>query len=177
MNIAATAHDRSMTENRIDNQLTTDESTLTEARQLLRAHLSRLGLKHSNQREIILGVFLAAHDHLSTEELHRRVKQRDASVGYTTVYRTLKLFANCGLATEIAFHDGVTRYEPRLNRRHHHHMVCTGCGASVEFFAPEIEAIEQSVGQQYGFATARHSFQIYGLCAACRPAPSPSNTI
>ncbi len=112
--------------------------------------------------------FLATRGHLSTEELHRLVKEHDATIGYTTVYRALKLFAECGLAAEVEFHDGVIRYEHRLNRRNHHHMVCTVCGDSVEFFSPEVEAIEHSIGEQFGYATTRHSFQIYGTCHACQ---------
>jgi Fur family ferric uptake transcriptional regulator len=72
------------------------------------------------------------------------------------------------LASEVAFHDGVARYEHQYGRRSHHHMVCTSCGTSVEFFSPEIEKIEQEIGKKYKFTTTRHSFQIYGLCDNCR---------
>ncbi len=97
------------------------------------------GLKQSAKRDRVLQVFLDAREHLSTEELHQRVKEKDSSIGYTTVYRTLKLLTQCGLAFEVDFQDGVVRYERSLNRRTHHHMVCTSCGDSVEFFAPELE--------------------------------------
>ena len=59
------------------------------------------------------------------------------------IYRTLKLLAECGLASEVAFHDGLARYEHQYNRRSHHHMVCTECGSSVEFFSPEVDRLEQ----------------------------------
>jgi len=151
---------------RVDDQQ--PEGQLEEARHLLRQHLSSLGLKHSAQRERILRVFLSTHDHLSTEELHRLVREQDASIGYTTVYRSLKLFAECGLAYEVAFHDGVTRYEHSLNRRNHHHMVCTSCGASVEFFAPEIEHVQDLIAERYRYKAARHHFQIDGICEKCQ---------
>jgi len=157
-----------MQQKRIDEDRKPSEQMLEEAKQMLRAHLIRLGLKQSAQRDTILRVFVATQDHLSTEELHQLVRVQDASIGYTTVYRTLKLFVECGLAAEVEFHDGVTRYEHGLNRRNHHHMVCTVCGESVEFFAAEIEAVEQAIGREYGYTTTRHSFQIYGTCGACR---------
>jgi Fur family ferric uptake transcriptional regulator len=153
---------------RIDEDAKPSGELLEEAKQMLREQLIRLGLKQSAQRDTILRVFVDTRDHLSTEELHQLVKAQDASIGYTTVYRTLKLFADCGLAAEVEFHDGVTRYEHSLNRRNHHHMVCTVCRESVEFFAAEIEAVEQAVGREYGYATTRHSFQIYGVCSACQ---------
>ncbi len=141
---------------------------IREAEDIFHSHLKRVGLKHTGQRDTILRTFLETRDHLSTDELHRLVKKKDAKIGFTTVYRTLKLLAECGLASEVAFHDGVARYEHQYGRRSHHHMVCTDCGTSVEFFSPEIEKIEQEIGKKYKFHTTRHSFQIYGLCENCR---------
>jgi Fur family ferric uptake transcriptional regulator len=100
------------------------------------------------------------------------VKKKDARIGITTVYRTLKLLAACGLASEVAFHDGVARYEHQYNRRSHHHMVCTACGSSVEFFSPEVGRLEQEIGRKYHYLTTRHTFQIYGVCDSCRRKPS-----
>ncbi|WP_420239591.1 Fur family transcriptional regulator [Telmatobacter bradus] len=157
-----------MLEKRVDDQASEFRQTLGEAQKILQEHLTRLGLKRSTQRELILRVFLKSREHLSTEELHALVKRQDPTVGYTTVYRTLKLLNECGLAAEVEFHDGVARYEHRLNRRNHHHMICTGCSDSVEFFSPEIEEIEHRIGASFHYATSRHSFQIYGLCEACQ---------
>ena len=84
------------------------------------------------------------------------------------MYRTLKLLAECGLASEVAFHDGIARYEHQYNRRSHHHMVCTECGSSVEFFSQEVDRLEQEIGRKYHYLTTRHTFQIYGVCEDCR---------
>lgn len=157
-----------MSKNRVDDRERRDQQ-LEEARQLLRQHLNRLGLKYSAQRETILHVFFESHDHLSTEELHHLAQKQDQGIGYTTVYRTLKLFTECGLAAEVSFHDGVRRYEHSLNRRSHHHMVCTSCQESVEFFAPEIDTIQEAIGRKYQYAATSHTFQIYGLCKKCQP--------
>ncbi len=152
---------------RVDDHHALTREMLDEAKDIFHAHLKRVGLKHTEQREVILRTFLETRDHLSTDELHRLVKKKDPRIGFTTVYRTLKLFTECGLASEVAFHDGVARYEHQHNRRNHHHMVCTECGGSVEFFSPEIERIEQEVGHKYHYKTTRHNFQIYGLCSDC----------
>jgi Fur family ferric uptake transcriptional regulator len=72
------------------------------------------------------------------------------------------------LASEVAFHDGIARYEHQYNRRSHHHMVCTDCGASVEFFSEKVGEIEQEIGRKHHYLTTRHTFQIYGVCEACR---------
>lgn len=152
---------------RVDDHHSLSRETMREAQDIFFAHLKRVGLKHTEQRDTILKTFLETRDHLSTDELHRLVKKKDPKIGFTTVYRTLKLLAECGLASEVAFHDGVARYEHQHNRRDHHHMVCTECGVSVEFFSPEIEKIEQEIGRKYSYTTTRHTFQIYGLCSDC----------
>jgi Fur family transcriptional regulator, ferric uptake regulator len=153
---------------RVDDLSKISQEMVREAEDIFNNHLKRVGLKHTGQRDTILRTFLETRDHLSTDELHRLVKKKDPKIGFTTVYRTLKLLAECGLASEVAFHDGVARYEHQYNRRYHHHMVCTGCGTSVEFFSPEIEKLEHEIGRRYKFSTTRHNFQIYGLCENCR---------
>ncbi len=156
-----------MVQKRVDEAAISRES-LREAEEIFHQHLRGVGLKHTGQRDTILRTFLATREHLTTDELYRRVRRKDSRIGFTTVYRTLKLLAECGLAGEVAFHDGVARYEPQYNRRSHHHMVCTECGASVEFFSPEVDQVEQDVGRKYRYVPTRHTFQIYGICEACR---------
>ena len=157
-----------MLQRRIDDHAVISRESMREAEEILHRHLKKVGLKHTGQRDTILRTFLETREHLSTEELHRLVKRKDAGIGFTTVYRTLKLLAECGLASEVAFHDGIARYEHQFNRRNHHHMVCTECGGSVEFFSPEVSRLEQEIGRKHHYLTTRHTFQIYGLCEQCR---------
>lgn len=157
-----------MSSRRVDDRVVRSRHDLERAQEVFRQHLKKVGLKETGQRAAILRAFLESREHLSAEELHRRARRKDRRVGVTTVYRTLKLLAECGLAGEVAFPDGVARFEPRFRRRGHHHMICTGCGASVEFFSPEVERLEREVGARHGFVTTRHSFQVYGICRDCR---------
>jgi Fur family ferric uptake transcriptional regulator len=157
-----------MLQKRIDDQPTISRENLREAEAIFLDHLRRVGLKQTAQRGTILRTFLETREHLSTDELHRLVKRKDSRIGFTTVYRTLKLFAECGLASEVAFHDGITRFEHQYNRRSHHHMVCTECGASVEFFSPEVGEIAHETGRKHHYEATRHTFQIYGVCEDCR---------
>jgi Fur family transcriptional regulator, ferric uptake regulator len=163
-----TAAGPAMLQKRIDDQPTLSRQMVLEAQGILHRHLKRVGLKQTGQRDTILRTFLDTRDHLSTDELHRLVQKKDPRIGYTTVYRTLKLLAECGLASEVAFHDGIARYEHQYNRRSHHHMVCTQCGSSVEFFSQEVGKLEQDIGHRYNYVTTRHTFQIYGVCEDCR---------
>ena len=157
-----------MPRKRVDDAIATSGDLRDVAERILGKYLRDGGLKQSAKREAVLAVFLDTRDHLSTDELHKLVKEREPSIGYTTVYRTLKLLTQCGLAFEVDFHDGVVRYERSLNRRTHHHMVCTACGDSVEFFAPELDKVQRRVGSKFRFTPSRHTFQILGICQKCR---------
>jgi Fur family transcriptional regulator, ferric uptake regulator len=166
--IIGVAAPSNMLQKRIDDQPTISRENIREAEEIFLRHLKRVGLKQTEQRSAILRTFLETREHLSIDELHRLVKRTDPRIGFTTVYRTLKLLAGCGLASEVAFHDGIARYEHQYNRRSHHHMVCTECGASVEFFSEKVGEIEQEVGRKHHYVTTRHTFQIYGVCEECR---------
>src|SRR5258708_12207151 len=128
---------------RIDDHAPPTREAMREAQEIFFRHLKRVGLKHTEQRDTILRPFLETRDHLSTDQLFRLVRKKDAKIGFTTVYRTLKLLAECGLASEVAFHDGVARYDHQFNRPTHHHMLSTESGVSVEFFSPEPGKLEE----------------------------------
>src|ERR1700731_104128 len=157
-----------MLQKRVDDHPLISREMVREAEDILHRHLKRVGLKQTAQRDTILRTFLETREHLSLNELHGLVRKKDARIGFTTVYRTLKLFVECGLASEVAFHDGIARYEHQYNRRSHHHMVCTECGSSVEFFSHEVDQWEQEIGRRHHYTTPRHTFQIYGFCEDCR---------
>lgn len=140
----------------------------------VRAHVKRQGLRRSARRDLVVETFLAAEDHTTVEELTARVRARDATVGQATVYRTLKLLEECGVAAARRFDDALTRYEPVLERSHHDHLICTSCGVIVEFENPEIELLQLEVARRHRFATESHRMELYGRCAGCRRAAAGS---
>jgi Fur family ferric uptake transcriptional regulator len=143
------------------------------ARSVLVDHLARQGLRHSATRDVVVDAFLASTSHVSAEELTARVRTLDPGIGQATVYRTLKLLEGCGIAAARQFGDGVTRYEPVLQRAHHDHLICTVCGAIVEFESPEIERLQLDVARAHRFVVDSHRLELYGRCAPCRSAAAP----
>lgn len=126
------------------------------------------GLRHTPQRERILDTFLSVERHVSANELYKVVKTKDASIGYTTVYRTLKLLAGCGLSRETDFGDGVLRFEHNYGHEHHDHLVCTRCGKFIEVVKPKIEKLQEDLAKEHGFTPMNHKLQIFGICRRCR---------
>jgi Fur family transcriptional regulator, ferric uptake regulator len=134
----------------------------------LGAYLARRGLKRSRQRARIAEIFFEMPGHVSVDELVLRVRREDRRVSVATVYRTMKLLSEGGLAIARQFGDGQTRYEVAAGRAHHDHLICTGCGAIVEFANDAIEVQQAAVARRHGFEVERHRLELYGRCAACR---------
>jgi len=131
--------------------------------------LRERGLKSTSQRDDIAQVFFSAEGHLSIEELYKAVRKVNPRVGYATVYRTLKLMKECGLAAERHFDDGQARYEPvEEEAQHHDHIICERCGKIVEFASQELERLQERIGRFLGFVISRHRMELYGICAECR---------
>ena len=126
------------------------------------------GLKSTRQRETILDEFLRLGSHISTEELYLRLRRKNPRIGYATVHRTLKLFAECGIAEQRHFGDGQARYEASDLDEHHDHLICVTCGKIVEFEDQRIERLQEEVARQHGFSIERHRLELYGCCESCR---------
>jgi Fur family ferric uptake transcriptional regulator len=137
--------------------------------QKLRQYLRSKGLKNTHQREEIARIFLDSERHLSAEELWKRSRESLPEVGLSTIYRTLKLLVNAGLASRREFGDGITRYEPKAGGKHHDHLICVHCGAIIEFENQKIEDLQNEVAQRHDFTVLRHNLELYGYCKKCRP--------
>lgn len=131
-------------------------------------HIQKAGLRKTAQRDLILEMFLKTEDHLTSEDLYWLVHKEDPSIGHTTVYRTLKLLTEAGLAREVRFGDNKTYYEHHYDHEHHDHMICTQCGLVIEFFSQDIESLQDEIAENYGFRLSHHSLRMWGLCSECR---------
>lgn len=130
-------------------------------------HLRTQRLKSTAQRDTIARVFFATQRHISVEELYGEVRKRNPRIGYATVYRTMKLLTECGLAAERHFRDGEARYES-AEKRHHDHLICETCGGIVEFTDERIERLQEQIARRLAFHFTGHKMELYGVCSACR---------
>jgi Fur family ferric uptake transcriptional regulator len=134
-----------------------------ELKERWRAYIHDRRLNTTAQREAIVELFLRTRDHISIDELLGKVRKRSPKVGYATVYRTLKLLVDSGLAVERQFGDGQARYE--VVGDHHDHLICMKCGLILEFEDAEIERLQERIAQRLGdFRVMRHRHELYALC-------------
>jgi Fur family transcriptional regulator, ferric uptake regulator len=147
-----------------------EQAELEHFRAMLKTYMDRKGLRSTDQRRLIVETFFHADNHVSIEELLAQVRAKDPRVGYATVYRTLKLLTECGVANERRFGDGLTRYELADETSHHDHLICVECGDITEFEEPRIEELQEKIAKKYGFDLRSHKHELYGLCAKCQGA-------
>jgi len=141
---------------------------MKQARDIFEKFLSQSTLRLTPQRSLVLETFLGNEGHLTTEEIYNLVKKEDATVGYTTVYRTLKLLSQSGIAREVDFGDGFQRYEHEFGHDHHDHLICERCKKSVEVLDPEIEILQEKLARKHGFKVSTHRMDIFGICSDCK---------
>jgi Fur family ferric uptake transcriptional regulator len=141
------------------------ESSIPKAQ--LKTTLLNDGRKTTRQREEIFKLFQDSTGHRSLAQIHALVSKKIPRIGYTTVYRTMKLLTELGLAVQRKFADGETRYEPMSGQEHHDHFICVGCGKIIEFEDDALETLQKRIAERHRFQTLHHRLELYGRCADC----------
>ncbi len=142
------------------------------ARHEILEDLHRLGFKLTAQRKAILDAFLDLGGHPSPEEIHQEVRRRGRTTGSATIYRTVKVFVEAGIARRLEFGDGLSRYELRNNKARHLHLVCRRCGRTFEAYAMSMDTLYAELAKTHAFVVNDSTTCLHGLCAACLAASS-----
>jgi Fur family ferric uptake transcriptional regulator len=120
------------------------------------------GVKLTEQRKIIAKVMSKSNDHPDVDELYNRVLKIDSKISIATVYRTVKLFEECGILTKHEFKGDKARYE-ELNEGHHDHLIDIKSGEIIEFVDEEIEKLQKKIAEKYGYHLVDHKLELYGV--------------
>ncbi|OGP20966.1 MAG: transcriptional repressor [Deltaproteobacteria bacterium GWA2_55_10] len=134
---------------------------------VLKSFIDAKGLKSTSQRDFIAETFFKTNTHISLDELLSKVRKKTPNIGYATVYRTMKLLSECGLAIARQFGDGQTRYENLPEDGHHDHIICIKCAKIAEFQNPKIEQLQIEAAKKLGFTVVNHKLELYGYCPDC----------
>ncbi|MDD9942682.1 MAG: transcriptional repressor [Myxococcales bacterium] len=126
------------------------------------------GLRSTSQRRLVCDVFFRSSGHHSVDDVLALVHRRDPKIGYATVYRTLKMLVESGLAHERHFSDSLARFEVTDAEGHHDHLICVSCNAIIEFEDDEIERLQERLAKRHGYQLVRHKHELYGICLTCR---------
>jgi Fur family transcriptional regulator, ferric uptake regulator len=99
----------------------------------------------------------------TADELLAAVRRELPGVGIATVYRAVAAMEGEGFIEPVGARGGAALFVQCGQEEHHHHVVCTGCGA--------VASAECSLGAATcadGFAITGHELSLYGLCPRCQ---------
>lgn len=123
--------------------------------------------RNTRQKAAILSLLQQTPDFVTAQELHANLKESGARVSLATVYRVLQNQVEQGVVDVLPQDDGESLFRQCATTKHHHHLVCTRCGAAVEVEAPAVEQWASRVAEDNGFTSVTHTLEIYGLCPQC----------
>ncbi|PZF87090.1 Fur family transcriptional regulator [Micromonospora deserti] len=123
-------------------------------------------VRHTRQRSAVSALLAEVEGFHSAQDLHAMLRERGERVGLTTVYRTLQGLADAGEIDVMRPPGGEHLYR-RCSEGHHHHLVCRGCGRTVEVAGPAVESWAGRVAAQHGFTDVSHTLEIFGACPSC----------
>lgn len=141
---------------------------IKRAQKLFVQFLRDNNFKVTKERLMLLEELLTSDGHLDADTLLFQVRQRGKKASRATVYRTLELLVQCGLARKSRLGREHYVYEKVTPGQRHDHMVCIHCGKIIEFFDAQLDERQRQVCHEHGFRPTYFALQIHGVCANCR---------
>lgn len=135
--------------------------------EVLRGELRERELPFTQQREAVARVLFESTRHLSADDVAEELRRRGEQIGKATVYRTLALLVELGLATEHDFDEGFRRYQMQIGAAQYDHMICTVCGDVIPFRRAELEDAIERIARDADFATITRQIKVFGTCHEC----------
>jgi Fur family ferric uptake transcriptional regulator len=123
-------------------------------------------VRPTRQRRAIAEVLATNDEFHSAQEIHDLLRRDGASIGLSTVYRTVQALADAGEVDVLRTEGGEAVYR-RCSDTHHHHLVCRSCGRTVEVEGPTVEKWTRSVAAAHGYSDVSHTLELFGTCPGC----------
>jgi Fur family ferric uptake transcriptional regulator len=125
------------------------------------------GHKITNARLTVLQVLEESGGHITSSEVLQRVDAVDSSIGRASVFRTLDLLTGLAIIRPTYINSSVTPTYVLLPDGHHHHIICTNCGRTIEFDECGLEAMTADLEARMHLKITGHLLEFYGLCDQC----------
>lgn len=123
--------------------------------------LQREGFRLTTQRKAVWDELENSNEHYDADQIYENIKLKGVSVSRATVYRTLDVLAKNKFIRKLDVGDGRIRYEAKVSKGHHDHMICIETGKIIEFFDQSIENLQDQIAKKHGYEVIRHSHQLF----------------
>ena len=140
------------------------ETVIKNAKGIFEDFLLKNGNRKTSERFYVIDELYALDEHIDVDNLYLIMKNKDYSISRATIYNTLDLLVECGLAVKHQFGDKSALYEQALTYKHHDHLVCNQCHKIKEFSDSKIDEIKKTIGTTLNSRVTNHSLVFYGDC-------------
>lgn len=143
-----------------------------------RGSVQAAGHRFTPERRAIAALIAASAGTFTPAELLSEARRRQLAIGRATLFRALDLFGRLELIEHIDLPGGRHAYVACESARHHH-LVCSGCGQSIEIGELDLSRDLAQVADRTGYRLDRHRLELFGVCRDCQPSqaaatPAPS---
>jgi Fur family transcriptional regulator, ferric uptake regulator len=135
------------------------------------------GYQATPNRRLLAELVAAQKGPFTAQDLMDRARARGAGVGRATVFRALDVLTDLKVVERLDLPTGSHGYVLCDPEEHHHHLVCSSCGRSVDVADGELSSLVDEIGRRSGFRVESHRLELYGVCPACAskaPAADPA---
>lgn len=130
--------------------------------------LKTSGMKLTTQRIAILHILQNNRSHPTALDIYRRLKVRQPTVSFTTVYNTLELLTRLGEIKKITVDFERAHYDPDTSQ--HHHAICLKCGYIFDIEQKFDLPAEKMIFKDFPQITGFH-IDFWGFCSKCKESP------
>ncbi len=124
------------------------------------------GFRSTASRRALLELIAGRGAHFTAADLTADVRKHRLGIGRATIFRTLDLLVDLRAVERLDLPSGDHAYvvcEPL----HHHHIVCSGCGATRDVEDHGLRTVVSNVASHTGFRIDDHRLELFGRCPAC----------
>ena len=132
------------------------------------AALERAGYRLTEPRREVAQLIADQSTHFAAADLVAEARDRHLGVGRATVFRTLDVLSEVGVVERIDLPNGEHAYLACTPVHHHHHVVCSRCGRSLDVADAGLRKVVADIALRTGYRIDDHRLELFGLCPACQ---------
>ena len=118
-------------------------------------------IKLTPQREAVFTNIMDSDEHRECDDIYNSLLKSGITVSKATIYRTLDILVEYNLARKLVIGDGKAKYEKKIGKPHHDHMICIETGDIIEFDNDQIEQLQEEEAKKRGYEIIKHVHQLF----------------
>ena len=126
------------------------------------------GLKNTKRRNLVYDILEKSDLPITAEKIYLMLKENDASINISTVYRILEIFVSKDIVLKSSLTDNNSAVFELNRREHKHHIVCVGCKKMFAVEGCPFEEFEKQLNNKMDFSVTGHKLEIFGYCKNCK---------